>query len=54
MSNFNLEKALNGKAFYLQNGYRGIIKYSVANHVATGYALEFSYVGYILDDKGFL
>lgn len=55
MSNFNLEKALNGKAFYLQNGYRGIIKYSVADHVAsTGYALEFSYVGYILNDKGFL
>ena len=55
---FNLEQAINGKAFYLQNGYRGIIKYGVEDHVAStwyaGYALEFSYVGYILDDKGFL
>lgn len=55
MCKFNLEKALNGKAFYLQNGYRGVIKYGVEDRVTdTGYAPDYPYVGYILDSKGFI
>lgn len=55
MCKFNLEKALNGKAFYLQNGYRGVIKYGVEDHImSSGYVPDYPYVGYILDDKGFL
>lgn len=52
---FYLEKARNGQAFYLQNGYRGVIKYGVEDRItATGYAPAYPYVGYILDDKGFI
>lgn len=55
ISKFNLEKALNGQAFYLKNGYRGVIKYGVENRVtATGYTPDYPYVGYIVDDKGFI
>lgn len=55
MCKFNLEKALNGKAFYLQNGYRGVIKYGVEDHImSSGYVPDYPYVGYILDDKGFI
>lgn len=55
MKPFNLEKAINGKAFYLHNGYRGVIKYSVDDFVSsTGNTPLYPYVGYILDDKGFI
>lgn len=55
MSNFNLEKALNGQAFYLKNGYRGVIKYSVENNItSSGHTLNYPYIGYILNDKGFI
>ena len=55
MEKFNLEKALNGQAFYLQNGYRGVIKYGVEDRITdTGYSPDYPYVGYILDDKGFI
>ena len=55
MSKFDLEKALNGQAFYLQNGYRGVIKYGVEDHItATGSVPNYPYVGYVLDDKGFI
>lgn len=55
MSNFNLEKALNGQAFYLKNGYRGVIKYGVENHItSSGHTPNYPYIGYILDDKGFI
>lgn len=55
MSNFNLEKALNGQAFYLKNGYRGVIKYGVEDHItSSGRTPTYPYIGYILDDKGFI
>ena len=55
MSNFNLEKALNGQAFYLKNGYRGVIKYSVENNItSSGHIPAYPYIGYILNDKGFI
>jgi hypothetical protein len=55
MSNFNLEKALNGQAFYLKNGYRGVIKYSVENNItSSGHTPNYPYIGYILNDKGFI
>lgn len=55
MKKFNLEEAINGKAFYLENGYRGVIKYCVDNNI-TQYKQppNYPYVGYVLDDKGFL
>ena len=53
MSNFNLEKALNGQAFYLKNGYRGVIKYSIENDItSSGRTPNYPYIGYILNDKG--
>lgn len=55
MEKFNLEKALNGQAFYLQNGYRGVIKYGVENNItSSGHTPPYPYIGYILDDKGFI
>lgn len=55
MKPFNLEEAINGKAFYLRNGYRGIIKYCVADRLTKdNVTLRFAYVGYILDKNGFL
>lgn len=55
MKPFNLEEAINGKAFYLENGYRGVIKYCVYNFI-TQYEQppSYPYIGYVLDDKGFL
>lgn len=55
MKPFNLEQAINGKAFYLQNGFRGVIKYCV-NDLCTddGTPLEYCYIGYTLDEKGFI
>lgn len=55
MEKFNLEKALNGQAFYLQNGYRGVIKYSVEDRVtATGSTPNYLYIGYVLSPEGFI
>lgn len=52
---FNLEQAINGKAFYLQNGYRGVIRYSVEDRLmASNTTPDYPYIGYILDDKGFV
>lgn len=55
MKPFNLEEAINGKAFYLENGYRGVIKYCVDDFI-TQYEQppNYPYIGYVLDDKGFL
>lgn len=55
MKPFNLEEAINGKAFYLENGYRGVIKYCVDDFI-TQYEQppSYPYIGYVLDDKGFL
>lgn len=55
MKPFNLEEAINGKAFYLENGYRGIIKYCVDDYITQfEQPPNYPYVGYILDNKGFL
>ena len=52
---FDLEKAINGQAFYLQNGYRGVIKYGVEDRLmASNTTPDYPYIGYILDDKGFV
>ena len=52
---FNLEQAINGKAFYLQNGYRGVIRYGVEDRLmASNTTPDYPYIGYILDDKGFV
>lgn len=55
MKPFNLEEAINGKAFYLENGYRGVIKYCVDDFITYfEQPPHYPYVGYVLDDKGFL
>lgn len=55
MKQFNLEEALNGKAFVLRNGYRGIIKYAVDDIImADNSTPRCAYVGYILTKEGFL
>lgn len=55
MSNFNLEKALNGEPFYMKNGYLGVIKYSLADRISTsGKPPLYPYIGYIMTDKGFI
>ena len=55
MKEFNLEKAINGEEFYLHDGYRGVIKYSVDDLVSSsGDTPLYPYVGYVLDDKGFI
>lgn len=52
---FNLEQAINGRAFYLRNGYRGVIKYCVDDILTTEEKTpRFAYVGYVLDEQGFL
>ena len=52
---FNLEEAINGRAFYLRNGYRGVIKYCVDDILtAEEKTPRFAYVGYVLDEQGFL
>lgn len=52
---FNLEEAINGRAFYLRNGYRGVIKYSVDDILTPEQTTHrFAYVGYILNKQGFL
>lgn len=52
---FDLEQAINGKAFYLQNGYRGVIRYGVEDRLMTSNTTpDYPYIGYILDDKGFV
>lgn len=52
---FNLEEAINGRAFYLRNGYRGVIKYCVDDILtAEEKTPRFAYVGYVLDKQGFL
>lgn len=55
MKKFDLEEAINGKAFVLKNGYRGVIKYSVDNNIMNnGSVHKFSYIGYILTKSGHL
>lgn len=55
MKEFNLEEAINGKAFVLKNGYRGVIKYSVDNNVMiNGSVHQFPYIGYVLTKSGHL
>lgn len=55
MKPFNLVEAINGKAFYLENGYRGVIKYCVDDYITQfEQPPNYPYVGYILDNKGFL
>lgn len=55
MKPFNLKEAINGKAFYLENGYRGVIKYCVDDFITQfEQPPNYPYVGYVLDDKGFL
>lgn len=55
MKPFDLEQAINGKAFYLQNGYRGVIRYGVEDRLmASNTTPDYPYIGYILDDKGFV
>lgn len=55
MKPFNLEEAINGKAFYLENGYRGVIKYCVDDYITQfEQPPNYPYVGYVLDNKGFL
>lgn len=52
---FNLEEAINGRAFYLRNGYRGVIKYCVDDILTEEEKTpRFAYVGYVLDKQGFL
>lgn len=55
MKPFNLEEAINGKAFYLENGYRGVIKYWVDDYITQfEQPPNYPYIGYVLDNKGFL
>lgn len=55
MKEFNLEEAINGKAFVLRNGYRGKIKYSVDNNIMNnGSVHKFPYIGYVLTKSGHL
>lgn len=55
MEPFKLEKAINGQAFYLENGYRGVIKYCVDDFCSpSGQPLDYPYIGYILDKYGFI
>lgn len=55
MKEFNLEEAINGKAFYLHDGYRGVIKYCVDDFItSSGDTPLYPYIGYVLDDKGFI
>ena len=55
MKPFNLEEAINGKAFYLENGYRGVIKYCVDDYITQfEQPPNYPYIGYVLDNKGFL
>lgn len=55
MKEFNLEEAINGKAFYLKNGYRGVIKYCVDDILTSEDEVpRFAYIGYVLDKQGFL
>lgn len=55
MKEFNLEEAINGKAFYLKNGYRGVIKYCVDDILTSEDEIpRFAYIGYVLDNRGFL
>ena len=55
MKEFNLEEAINGKAFYLKNGYRGVIKYCVDDIlISEDITPRFAYIGYVLDNRGFL
>lgn len=55
MKEFNLEEAINGKAFVLKNGYRGVIKYSVDNNIMNGGSVYgYPYIGYILTESGHL
>lgn len=55
MKPFNLVEAINGKAFYLENGYRGVIKYCVDDYITQfEQPPNYPYVGYVLDNKGFL
>lgn len=55
MKEFNLEEAINGKAFYLKNGYRGVIKYCVDDILTSeDRTPRFAYIGYVLDNRGFL
>jgi len=55
MKEFNLEEAINGKAFYLKNGYRGVIKYCVDDILTSeDRTPRFAYIGYVLDNLGFL
>lgn len=55
MKEFNLEEAINGKAFYLHDGYRGVIKYCVDDFItSSGNTPLYPYIGYVLDDKGFI
>lgn len=55
MKEFNLEEAINGKAFVLRNGYRGEIKYSVDNNIMNnGSVHKFPYIGYVLTKSGHL
>lgn len=55
MKEFNLEEAINGKAFYLKNGYRGVIKYCVDDILTSeDKTPRFAYIGYVLDNRGFL
>lgn len=52
---FDLEQVINGKAFYLQNSYRGVIRYGVEDLLmASNTTPDYPYIGYILDDKGFV
>lgn len=55
MKPFNLVEAINGKAFYLENGYRGVIKYCIDDFITQfKQPPSYPYIGYVLDDKGFL
>lgn len=55
MKEFNLEEAINGKAFVLKNGYRGVIEYSVDNNIMNnGSVHKFPYIGYVLTKSGHL
>lgn len=55
MKEFNFEEAINGKAFVLKNGYRGVIKYSVDNNIMNnGYVHKFPHIGYVLTKSGHL
>lgn len=53
MKSFDLVEAIQGKPFYLKNGCKGIIKYSVDNLCSsTDEPPQYPYVGYILNHQG--